>query len=78
MGLAVGGNLKRNDLFNSWNAVRNRLKHHDKDESRALTLNVFDEAYWMIKRATVNAEKLEVQIENRIDFENWVVENINM
>jgi hypothetical protein len=77
-GLAAGGKKKRNELFNDWNAAKNRLKHHNKDEEETLILNLFDEAYWMIKRAAVNAEKLKIQIKNRVDFENWIVVNINM
>lgn len=76
-GLAVGEKKRANELFNDWNAVRNRLKHHDKNEEDTLTLNLFDEAYWMIKRATINAEKLQIHIDNTVDFENWIITNIN-
>ena len=67
-----------NQLFNDWNMARNKLKHHSKGEDETLTLNLFDEAYWMIKRANANAEKLGIPIDNQNDFENWVIFNINM
>jgi len=41
-------------------------------------MNLFDEAYWMIKRSLANAKKLEVRVKNLDDFENWIVVNINL
>ena len=77
-GLSVMRDRKANEIFNEWNSVRNKLKHHRKGESSVVTLNLFDEAYWMIKRGLVNAQSLNVPISNENDFENWIVENINM
>ena len=44
-------------------------------ENESITLNLCDEAYWMIRRALENAEKLHISIENSHDFENWFVIN---
>lgn len=43
-----------------------------------MVLNLFDEAYWMIRRALANTKSLSLQISNEVDFENWVIVNINM
>ena len=57
-GLAVAAGKKNKEMFNDWNNARNELKHHTMGDDENVTLNLFDEAYWMIKRATVNAAKL--------------------
>ena len=77
-GLIVAGGKKRNEIYNDWNSARNKLKHHSKGEDEQFTVNLFDEAYWMIKRALGNAKKLNIGIESESDFENWVIVNINM
>ncbi|MGV0960188.1 MAG: hypothetical protein ACOYB1_10160 [Limnohabitans sp.] len=65
-------------IYNEWNEARNHLKHHNKKEQSTVTLNLFDEAYWMIKRALANAKKAEVAICNEQEFENWIIININL
>ena len=77
-GLTLIGGKTKNEAFNEWNDARNKLKHHGKNEDENLTLNLFDEAYWMIRRAAANADKLTLPIVNQGDFENWVIQNINM
>ena len=77
-GLTIAENKRNNQLFNDWNDSRNKLKHHGKGENETVRLNLFDEAYWMIRRALANAEKLAAGIENANEFENWVIININM
>ena len=77
-GLVMFNGKKDNETFNEWNAVRNKLKHHGKSEDELVGLNLFDEAYWMIKRGMVNAEKLSIGIANQDAFENWITQNINM
>ena len=77
-GLSVMGNKSKKAIFNEWNTARNTLKHHADPSEDVVTLNVFDEAYWMIKRALANARDLALRISNQNDFENWVVVNINM
>lgn len=72
------GNRPKNEIFNEWNTVRNALKHHGKESEDVISLNLFDEAYWMIKRALSNANKLGISIGNELDFENWVIININL
>ena len=65
-------------IFNDWNAARNDLKHHGKGKAETITLNLFDEAYWMIKRALANADKAGIAISNTQDFENWIIFNITL
>lgn len=77
-GLCVMGNRPKNEIFNEWNTARNALKHHGKESEDVISLNLFDEAYWMIKRALSNANKLGISIGNELDFENWVIININL
>lgn len=61
-----------------WNLARNQAKHHGKKvNEETVTINLFDEAYWMIKRALTDAATLGVRIGNQQDFENWIIANIN-
>lgn len=66
------------NIFNDWNSARNDLKHHGKSKAKVIKLNLFDEAYWMIKRALANADKAGITISNAQDFENWIILNINL
>ena len=77
-GLVVAEGKKKTEIYNDWNSIRNKLKHHAKGEDEQFTVNLFDEAYWMIKRALCNAKRLNITIESDIDFENWVIGNINI
>lgn len=65
----------KKEIFKEWNRVRNRLKHHDKNEDDVLEFNDCDEAYYLIKRALLNAKELAVTISNEYLFENWVIEH---
>ena len=65
-------------LFGVWNKARNAVKHHSEKEGETVVLNMFDEAYWMIKRGLENAKMLGVHIRNETNFENWIIVNINM
>jgi|SRR6266850_2494038 len=77
-GLPVMGVKPKKEIFKEWNTARNQLKHHSKPREEVVTINLFDEAYWMIRRALSNASKLGLHIENEQEFENWVITNINM
>ena len=77
-GLAVMDKKPKNEVFNQWNAGRNTVKHHNKNESEIVTINLFDEGYWMIKRALANASRLGIPIHNELDFENWCIEQIHL
>jgi len=77
-GLSVMRGKPKNEIFNEWNSARNTLKHHGKTNDEIVTINLFDETYWMIKRGLANAERLGISIKNQIDFENWIIVNINM
>lgn len=72
------GKAKKTDIYNVWNTARNDLKHHSKGLASIITINLFDEAYWMIKRALENARTLGSPIANSQDFENWIIANINL
>ncbi|SDE01828.1 hypothetical protein SAMN05216345_1336 [Cupriavidus sp. YR651] len=65
------GGLANKKIYNKWNSVRNDLKHHDKRTASTVRLNLFDEAYWMIRRASANSCKAGVEIPNAADFETW-------
>lgn len=77
-GLSGLAEVTKPQLFKGWNAARNTVKHHNADESGTVVLNLFDEAYWMIRRALANAKSLDLAVANEPDFENWVITNINM
>lgn len=77
-GLAVMGTKSEQKIIDDWNATRNSLKHLIGSEDELLTINLCDEAYWMIRRGLVNAQKLQLPISNTQDFENWVILNANM
>ena len=72
-GLSVMEKLPPTKIYTDWNSTRNAIKHHAKDEANIVTINLFDEAYWMIKRALSNASNLGISISNEIDFENWCI-----
>lgn len=74
----IAEGLPKKEIFKAWNAARNDLKHHDKGREDKISINLFDEAYWMIQRSLTNARLIPVEIENSQHFENWVIENINM
>jgi len=76
VGLAAMANKTKSEVIAEWNHAKNRTKHQDKDEASSITLNDCDEAYWMIKRALDNANKLGITIPNVNDFENWVIINV--
>jgi hypothetical protein len=65
------------EFITQWNRARNALKHLNDGDEEWITLNPCDEAYWMIRRALANAETLDVSIENSLEFENWIIENVN-
>lgn len=75
-GLAMGMKSEK-EMIDGWNATRNSMKHLGNLEDDPITFNLCDEAYWMIRRALANAQKLQVSISNAQDYENWVIININ-
>lgn len=76
-GLPLMGGDSEREMIDDWNATRNSLKHLVGPEDEPITVNLCDEAYWMIKRALENAKRLQLPIPNEPDFENWVVINVN-
>ena len=77
-GLAIMANRPKNEIFNLWNGARNTLKHHNEKSDETVTINLFDEAYWMIKRALANSSKLGIPIPNEVDFENWCIVELHL
>lgn len=77
-GLAYAGNRNERDAFKEWNEHRNRLKHHDKRDEEFISFSAFDEAHHALQRAILDTEKLGVEVKNRQEYENWLIENIYM
>lgn len=77
-GLAIMENRPKKEIFNLWNNARNTLKHHNDKSEESVMINLFDEAYWMIKRALANASKLGIPISNEVDFENWCIVELHL
>lgn len=75
-GIEFAGDRTKNDAFNEWNWYQNRLKHHDNRDEELLEINVFDHAYYAIRRAVADAEKLGLEVDNRFQYEEWLVENV--
>ena len=74
-GLSVMGNKPEREVVAGWNSARNAAKHLGENDIDPVTLNLCDEAYWMIRRALENAKKLGLAVENQVDFENWFIIN---
>lgn len=74
----IANNLPKNKIFSAWNSARNNLKHHSKGEDEKIRINLFDEAYWLIRRSLENAKMANIEIKNCQEFENWVIQNICM
>lgn len=77
-GLSVMGEASEREVVDAWNQARNNAKHLIGLEGDSVTFNLCDEAYWMLRRALANSEKLGLQVAGAQDFENWVVINVNM
>lgn len=77
-GLAIMENRPKKEIFNLWNNARNTLKHHNEKAEESVTINLFDEAYWMIKRALANASSLGIPISNEVDLENWCIVELHL
>lgn len=77
-GLHAMGKASEREVIDAWNRARNTAKHLVEPEEELVTLNLCDEAYWIIRRALANAEKLGLKVTGAQDFENWVVINVNM
>lgn len=75
-GLSIMDGKHEKELIDGWNAARNTAKHLVSAEDESVTLNLCDEAYWMIRRAMENAKRLSVHISNGDDFENWFIVNV--
>ena len=78
IGFSAQDNLQKNKVFKQWNEGRNTVKHHSEGETEMVTINLFDEAYWIIERALANAKYLDVCIENENDFENWCMVQLHL
>jgi hypothetical protein len=74
-GLNLMEGRSRRDIIKEWNHIKNRTKHHDKDENDSLKFNACDEAYWLIRRSIANAKSLNLKVLKEPEFENWVIIN---
>lgn len=75
-GLFIMEGKPEKELIDGWNAGRNTAKHLVAPEEDMVTLNLCDEAYWMIGRALQNATNLHICIENQNEFDNWFIINV--
>ncbi len=75
-GKNIAGDRTAQDAFNEWNFFQNRLKHHDLNDDKQLEINIFDHAYYAIKRTIADAGKLGYSAKNGHIFEKWILENI--
>lgn len=78
LGLVSLQQASEKELIDQWNAAKNTAKHLGGAEDEPVTLNLCDEAYWMIKRDLHNAELLGVQVPNKIEFENWFIIHVGL
>jgi|GEM_PF-1808920 len=74
--LNIAGDRNKKDAFNEWNWHQNRLKHHNNRDDEWLEINVIDHAYYAIKRALADSERLGFKPRNHFLFEKWLFENI--
>jgi hypothetical protein len=58
LGLTSLREVSEKDIIGQWNSARNTAKHLVKSEDELITLNLCDEAYWLIKRALRNVDLL--------------------
>lgn len=73
-GINIAGDRNKKDAFNEWNWHQNRLKHHDNRDDVWLEINVFDHAYYAIKRALTDAANLGLKPRNQFQFDKWMFE----
>jgi hypothetical protein len=78
LGLVSLHETSEKGLVDQWNAARNSAKHLVGAADDPITMNICDEAYWMIKRALYNAELLGAQVSNKSEFDNWLIINIGL
>lgn len=76
--LNFSGGRSDTEIIREWNQTRNSLKHLVSPDEDSISINLCDGAYWMIKRALANAERLCLSVENKVEFENWVIMKINI
>lgn len=76
LGISAMDGKSEGKIVDGWNESRNALKHLIGAEDVPMTLNLCDEAFWMIRRALDNAKRLGLDVPNSQEFENWVVVNV--
>lgn len=74
-GLSIMNEKSEKELVDLWNSARNMAKHLVNPDDQSITFNLCDEAYWMIRRALENAERLHIAVVNKSSFENWFIIN---
>lgn len=76
LGIQAFQNIKKEEAIKEWNHIRNRTKHHNKNENQEIIFNACDEAYWLIKRAIANSASLGVKAKNEYVFSSWEIEKL--
>ncbi|WP_144380937.1 hypothetical protein [Stutzerimonas stutzeri] len=66
--------LSKQEIFKSWNAGRNTVKHHNPGEPQNLNHDRFGEAFMMIQRATSCADHLKLKYVGKKLYKAWLVE----
>jgi len=66
--------ISKQEIFKSWNAGRNTVKHHNLGEPQSLSHDRFGEAFMMIQRATGSADYLKLKYIGKKSYKAWLVE----
>jgi hypothetical protein len=63
--------ISKAELFRSFNAGRNKVKHHSPGQTLRVTHDRFGVAFMMIQRATSCADYLNLRYKGRTDYRAW-------
>jgi hypothetical protein len=66
--------ISKQEIFRSYNAGRNAVKHHSPGQSLHLNHARFGEAFMMIQRATWCADHLKLRYKGKKEYRFWYVE----
>lgn len=66
--------ISKQEIFQSWNAGQNTVKHHNLGEPQSLSYDRFGEAFMMIQRATGSADYLKLKYIGKKSYKAWLVE----
>jgi hypothetical protein len=66
--------ISKQEIFKSWNAGRNTVKHHNLGGPQNLSHDRFGEAFMMVQRATSCADNLKLKYVGKKLYKAWLVE----